>query len=596
MRPSLLAVLAFVAAIWALLVRLTGGFVFSVAGVQISSTDPIRPLVAALIAIAAYAVLSALAGRHPGLSALTRRVGPRGLAAVLALGSVVTALSHASWTAGGADEYSYVSQADLWLQRKLTVPMPIATAVPWPDGLATFTPLGYGRPAEGAAIAPVTGPGLPLMMAALKSVAGHCAAFWIVPLTAGLLVWATFALGRKAGSDVIALGAAWLVATSPTVLAMAKSPMSDIPAAAFWTQAAAWVVGASLRASIAAGLAASMAVLIRPNLAPLAAVMAVWLLWRDRSPARAVAFVCGVLPGCLAVALLNNVLYGSPFSSGYGDLNSLLSVAHIPANLARYGRWLIETQTPLAVAGMLALATPTRVVWPTDDARRAAFLLASITVVVWAMYCVYIAFDAWWFLRFLLPCWAAISIGTAALVVRLGEWTGGGQRVAVLALIALGLYAVVTAIRHDVFPAGEGDRRYATIASLVERTTEPSSVILTSQHSGSIRYYAGRLTLRFDLLDPAWLDRAIAWLDQQGRRPYILVEDWEMKPFEERFAERNALGRLALAPVLAYRAYRIPGTIYLFDPRRPEGPTLEPPPVRDPRPRCVAPAAEPAPR
>src|SRR2546428_948351 len=138
----------FLAAVWALLVRLTGGVVFPVAGVQISSTDPIRPLVAALIAIAAYAVLSARAGRHAGLPALARHVGPRGLAAVLALGSVVTALSHTSWTAGGADEYSYVSQADLWLQRKLTVPMPIARTVPWPDGLATFTPLGYGRPAE----------------------------------------------------------------------------------------------------------------------------------------------------------------------------------------------------------------------------------------------------------------------------------------------------------------------------------------------------------------------------------------------------------------------------------------------------------------
>ena len=590
MPRSLLAVLAVAAGLWALLVRLTDGFVFSIAGVDISSTDAIRPLVVAVIAVAAYVFLPARTRGPAGLSALTRHVGPGGLAALLALGSIVIALSHNSWTAGGADAYSYVSQADLWLQRTLTVPMPIATTVPWPNGLATFTPLGYRPSPEGGAIVPVTGPGLPMMMAVLKGVAGHCAVFWVVPLAAGLLVWSTFALGRKAaGSDVIAAGAAWLVATSPTVLAMAKSPMSDIPAAACWTQATVWVLGTSLRTAVAAGLAASMAVLIRPNLAPLAVVMALWLAWRHRSTARVLAFVAGVLPGCLAVAWLNNALYGSSFSSGYGDLNSLFSVAYIPTNLARYGRWLIETQTPLAVAGMLALAMPSRVVWPTDDSRRAAFLLASMTVVVWAVYCVYTSFDAWWFLRFLLPCWAAICIGTAALVFRLSEWKGWGQRAAVLAVIALGLYAVVTAVRRDVFPVGEGERRYATIASLVERMTEPSSVILTAQHSGSIRYYAGRLTLRFDVLEPAWLE-------QNGRHPYILVEDWEMRQFGERFARTSALARLTLAPVLAYRAHRIPGTIYLFDPRRPDGPTLEPPPVPDPQPRCVAPAAAEPPR
>jgi hypothetical protein len=333
-------------------------------------------------------------------------------------------------------------------------------------------------------------------------------------------------------------------------------------------------------------------VLVRPNLAPLAVVMGLWVVWRHRSAPRALAFAAGVLPGCVAVGVLNNALYGSPFSSGYRDLNALFSLAYVPTNLGRYGRWFLETQTPFALAGMFALAMPSRTVWPTDDARRAALVLASITILVWAMHSVYTPFEAWWFLRFLLACWPAICIGTAALVLRAGERTRQ-RRAAIVMLIAIGLYDVVTAIRRDVFPAGEGARRYATIARLVERATEPSSVILTAQHSGSIRYYAGRLTLRFDVLDPEWLDRAVAWLGQNGRRPYVLIEDWEMKSFEERFAERNALGRLTLAPVLAYGAYRIPGTIYLFDPRRPDGPTWEPPPLRDPRPLCVRPVAKP---
>ena len=45
-------------------------------------------------------------------------------------------------------------------------------------------------------------------------------------------------------------------------------------------------------------------------------------------------------------------------------------------------------------------------------------------------------------------------------------------------------------------------------------------MIVASIHAGSLRYYAGRATVRFDILDPAWLDRAAAWLNDRGRHPY----------------------------------------------------------------------------
>src|SRR5262245_27974855 len=105
----LLAVCAVAAASWALLVLLTGGFVVSVGGVPISSTGPIRPLVVAVVTFAAYVLVTARTRRRTDLSALTRHLRPRGLALLLVLGTIVTALTHNSWTAGGADEYSYVS-------------------------------------------------------------------------------------------------------------------------------------------------------------------------------------------------------------------------------------------------------------------------------------------------------------------------------------------------------------------------------------------------------------------------------------------------------------------------------------------------------
>ena len=106
-------------------------------------------------------------------------------------------------------------------------------------------------------------------------------------------------------------------------------------------------------------------------------------------------------------------------------------------------------------------------------------------------------------------------------------------------------------------------------------------------------YYAGRDTMRFDLLNEEWLDRAVAWLTEQGRHPYILIEDWERPIFEKRFAAMNSLGRLELSPLLAYRAYGIPGTVYLFDPARPAADTLAPAPIRSPQPRGPLPATPP---
>src|SRR5258706_8636295 len=74
-------------------------------------------------------------------------------------------------------------------------------------------------------------------MAGAKLIAGHAAMFWVTPLTGVLLVWMTFAIGRRLGSPLIGLVAAWLLATSPVFLAMLVSPMSDVPASAFWAAA-----------------------------------------------------------------------------------------------------------------------------------------------------------------------------------------------------------------------------------------------------------------------------------------------------------------------------------------------------------------------
>jgi hypothetical protein len=590
----IVAVFAAFGALWALTIWIVGGFTIALWGITIQSHDPFRPLAIAAIAAAAYV---AMRGGPRHVRNVRRLTTP--LVILLALCPAMAGIARNSWTAGGADQYAYVSQADLWLQRNLTVPIPLAATAPWPEAVMTFMPHGFRPAVSGPALVPVTAPGLPLLMAGAKAIAGHCAMFLLTPLSGALLVWITFAIGRRLGSDGVGLAAAWLVATSPAVLAMLVSPMSDVPAAAFWALAIYFALGSSPRSSLAAGLASSAAILIRPNLAPLAVILVLWKFWsgqraegrRQTAVKDVLPLIAGTLPGCLFIAWINNALYGSPLASGYGSLSALFSLSHIPTNLARYGGWLVVSQTPLAAVGIAALLVPLRSIWPTREQQHAAHLLGASVVVVWALYLVYLPFEAWWFLRFLLPAWPAMCLGSAAILVRMAQARHLPLRVLACAiLIAVGAHNLYYASTHGAFPSGEGEHRYVSIAKMVEQATDPSAVIFTGQHSGPIRYYAGRTIIRFDLLDRAWLDRAVQWLNDRGRRPYFLLEEWEMTEFRDRFSASNALGTIALSPVVDYRAPGVPGRVYLFDPATPDGGFLITVPPPDAHAKCVPPS------
>src|SRR4051794_7723278 len=184
--------------------------------------------------------------------------------------------------AAGADAYGYVSEADLWLRGDLHIDQSFGATVPWPMARWTFTPLGYRPEPDGYRIVPQYAPGLPLLMAAFKAIAGQCAMFWVVPICGAVLVFATYIIGRRIDRPIVGLAAAWLVASSPTQLFMLMAPMSDVPAAAAWAVAIACVLGDTSASAAAAGAAAGVAILIRPNLAPLAAVILLWLLWSSR--------------------------------------------------------------------------------------------------------------------------------------------------------------------------------------------------------------------------------------------------------------------------------------------------------------------------
>ena len=137
--------------------------------------------------------------------------------------------------------------------------------------------------------------------------------------------------------------------------------------------------------------------------------------------------------------------------------------------------------------------------------RRCAKLLVLIgfAVTVALLYLFYLPFDAWWFLRFVLP---AVPIAAAALrrPVALGRrLTRTTVRVAHWPRFTRRRRRARVAVHRHPRPARHrpGERALPGAALHIAPRTPPDAVILAMQHSGSVRYYTGRLIVRWDALE-----------------------------------------------------------------------------------------------
>jgi hypothetical protein len=76
-------------------------------------------------------------------------------------------------------------------------------------------------------------------------------------------------------------------------------------------------------------------------------------------------------------------------------------------------------------------------------------------------------------------------------------------------------------------PFRQSEHKYADAGAFIARTAAADAVYLSMQHSGTIRYYGGRHTLRYDLLDRDTARRIAADLERLGLHPYLAIEDAE---------------------------------------------------------------------
>ena len=579
--------LAAAALAWCLTLSVSGGFDTRLLGHAFTAHDVVRPLDAAAVLLALHLWLTRRQGSvdGPASSLALPAFSAWGASVVLAVLVGAVGVIHGVRTASASDSYGYLSQAELWRAGRLQIDMPLAKDAPWPDALRTFSPLAY-RPndvdAQHPSIVPTYAPGLPIMLATAKSIGGQAAMFWVVPIFGVMLVLATFSLSQRLASSSAGLIGAWLVATSTAVLYTTTVTMTDVPVAALWTMALLAALRTSPSAALGAGVLSGIALLVRPNLLPLAAI--VWLLCvvpgstsrtRARAMRRSLMFAAGVLPWMAGVALVNAALYGSALASGYGPLSNLFSLAHVWPNLLLYTQWLKETQTVLVYLGVLAIAWP-RCAWWGDRRDTLTFVvIQTFVAVLFAFYLFYEEFDSWKYLRFLLPAWPLLMIGTGVIATRLMLHGDRAVRALVIMfVVTLGAAQWRIAVQHGAFEQRDLEKRFAALGTAIDRLTPANSVIVSMQHSGSVRYYSGRMTLRYDFMDPQWIDPAIDWLTMRGMHTYLLIEDWEQPAVEARFPGSRLVTALQSPPVAIYDD-RGKLTLYDLSAPRPPGATPE---------------------
>jgi Dolichyl-phosphate-mannose-protein mannosyltransferase len=485
--------------------------------------------------------------------------GTAWLAAVVSVMVMAFGLVKGTWAAGGSDSSCYALMADAFAAGEVQPFTTLAIEAPWPDAARTFAPAGFipSSVVPGAA-SPICAPGFSLLLAPFRLVAGRDAIFFVTPLAGALLVWLSFVVGRRLVGPWTGATASLTVATIPILLFQVTQPMNDVVVTTVWMAVLAASFAAEPSRPWLLGALAGLATLIRPNLAPASVLVAVWMVVAGRADApmlrsargavwrrHAIAFGLGAAPSLIVLFGLNTRLYGHPFQSGYGRAADLFSVENLWPNLQQYGRAVFETQLGLPLLGVLAVLLP-------KPERATVGLALGISAAMVAVYLLYRPYPEWWYLRFLLPALAPLTVlaiailshGLSALVRRRLVRAA----IATSTVIALAWFGIATAKKRQAFELQQLESRFRRAGEVVRDQLPANAVLIAVWQSGTVRFHAGRASLLWDSLDPAALESAVTWLLLRGFEPYLVLERWEEPLFRDRFMPATSLGQLDWPP------------------------------------------------
>jgi hypothetical protein len=510
--PLALAVLVF-----------TAGIDFRMAGVTVRSHSGTRVLAAAA-ALFLVRYRFGIAAYAPWLMRITL------LTAIT--GSIATWFRFLLATIGGADSYGYVSASRMIAEGRLIEPAPIAEWLSAANRMAIASPLGWTPSPDGSGIAPTFPIGVSSVMALFSLIGGPSAVFFVAPLMGVVTLLLVYRLARAWFDAETALLASTIVAWNPLFITYAKQPMSDIAATMWVTLALLLAVRSSSASAFGAGLAAGAAVITRPALL-VAAAMIPLTAHRGASPRSRLAMsAAGLSIGVLIQMAIQNHLFGSPLSTGYGDANNLFSLSHVPGNLGiLFGRHAWDVLGPLWIPGLIIGLFASR---PEPRGKPAAIFVA-----VTLPYLLYLPFDHWETLRFLLPGLVPLTVVVADGLMHIAR---APRKPAVTAAVIFAFIAIVAGRseillrKSSVWDVAKMEARYPLAGDWINVNTPPESVVLANQHSGSLRWYGKRQTLRWDFIEPGNLLQIVQELQSHGGIVYVALEGDEVAMFDQRFA------------------------------------------------------------
>jgi len=244
---------------------------------------------------------------------------------------------------------------------------------------------------------------------------------------------------------------------------------------------------------------------------------------------------------------LQGHMFGNPFTTGYGSADVLFSWAALPENIEIYAR---QSWRALGALWLVAVGAGA---WAMRGPRTTVIL--AIAAAVALPYLFYLRFDHWETLRFLLPGLVPLSILAAAGVSASARaYSGELPREPVAISIIIVLFAGVFAVRSErlmrassVWDIQNLEARYPLVGQWFQVNTPATSVALAGQHSGSLRWYGERQTLRWDLLRPEELIPTVRELESHGATVYAALEGTEQKAFDAKFS--NELAQLSVDSV-----------------------------------------------
>jgi len=434
-------------------------------------------------------------------------------------------------TIGGADSYGYVSASRLIASGHLVEPAPIAQWLSAANRLAIASPLGWAPAPDGSGIVPTYPIGVSTLMALFSTIGGASAVFFVAPVTAAITLFLVYQLAREWFDAETALFAAAIVAWNPVFITYAKQPMSDMAATMWVALALVLAIRSSSASAFGAGLAAGAAVITRPALLVAAAFIPLAAHRGERARSRLAISAAGLAIGVMVQMVIQDRLFGSPLASGYGTAGEVLSTAHVKANAGIFLRHGWDVVGPLWLPGLIIGLFASR----PEPRGKPTIVFGAVTL----PYLFWLPFDHWETLRFLLPGLVPLTVLIATGLMHIARVPRNHAITAAM----IGIFITIIVVQSEdllrkssVWNIASIEARYPLAGEWIDVNTPPNSVVMANQHSGSLRWYGRRETIRWDFVDPSALATTVGELQSHGATVFVALEGDEVAMFDQRFS------------------------------------------------------------